>query len=141
MLAQTMLSSASVAVSGDGLMGMWITHAMKTYPGIKIYDQSAAATNFRQQEVALGQKGVLDAAGQANAQRTAQNMANPQATDAKITFSGPPTNSTVTVTCKNGMQKRFQISLNGLTDADIKAACAALDNAIAACKGGPGGMV
>ena len=131
------LPNVSVAVTGDGaLLGVWCSHATQNYRNMTVYDRTAAVTAFRQQEVNLAQQGHLDAAGQAMAQRTAQNLANPQAVDATLTFSGQPENSTVVVKCRNGMEKRIQVRLTGLGDQAIRQAFASVDAAIAQCKSG-----
>ncbi len=131
------LPNVSVAVAGSGpLFGVWSTHASKSYRNMTVYDRSAAVTAFRQQEANLGQKGFLDAAGTASAQRTAQNLANPAAVDATVTFSGGPENGTVVVKCQGGMEKRFQVRLSGLGDQAIRQSFSDVDAAIAQCKAG-----
>ena len=127
----------SIAITGNGqLLSVWPTHAMKRFKGATIYDRSAAVTAFRQDEVNLGQQGHLNPAGQASAQRTAQNIANPPSVDATLTFAGSAQNGTVKVKCKNGTETAFQVRLNGLGDAAIQQAFQHVDAAITRCKTG-----
>jgi len=128
------MSGLSIAITGNGqLFQIWPSHAMKRFPRATIYDQSAAVTAFRQAEVNLGKSGYLDAAGQASAQRTAHNLANPPEVDATVTFSGPVENGTVKVACKNGNEKLFQVRLTALTDEAIEQAFYHVDDAITRC--------
>ena len=109
---------------------------MKRFPKATIYDRSATVTDFRKAEVKLGQQGRLDPSGQASARRTAQNLANPPAVDATLTFAGPVQNGTVKVKCRNGVEKVFRVQLLGLGDEAIKQAFLQVDAAIALCKNG-----
>ena len=129
------MSALSIAIKGDGqLFQIWPSHAMKRFPQAVLYDRSPAVTAFRQAEAKLGQRGFLDAAGQASAKRTAQNLSNPPAVDATVTFAGPIQNGKVTVKCKNGKEKVFQIRLNDLGEMAIQQAFFHVDAAIARCK-------
>lgn len=131
------MSGLSIAITGDGqLFGLWPSHAMKRFPQATFYDRSAAVTAFRHAEVVLGKKGLLNAEGQASARRTAENLANPPEVDATVSFSGPVQNGTVTVTCRNGNTKTFQIKLNDLSDDAIRQAFFNVDAAIIRCKTG-----
>ena len=106
------MSGLSIAITGDGqLFQIWPSHAMKRFPRATIYDRSPTVTASRQAEVNLGHLGWLDPSGQASAQRTAQNLANPPAVDATLTFTGPIQNGTVKVKCRNGIEKVFQVRL------------------------------
>tara|TARA_R110002049_G_scaffold29972_1_gene101853 strand:+ start:22715 stop:23122 length:408 start_codon:yes stop_codon:yes gene_type:complete len=129
------MSGLSIAITGDGqLFQIWPTHAMSRFPRATIYDRSAAVTAFRQAEVKLGQQGWLDRTGQTATQRTAQNLANPPVVDATLTFAGPIQNGTVTVKCKSGNEKVFQVRLTGLEEKAIKQAFFHVDAAINRCK-------
>ena len=128
------MSGLSIAITGDGqLFQVWLSHAMNRFPTATFYDRSAATTAVRQGEVTLGKKGFLDAAGQASAQRTAQNLANPPEVDATVTFSGPVQNGTVKVTCRNGAEKVVQVRLHALDDDAIRQAFYHVDDAITRC--------
>ncbi len=131
------MSGLSIAITGDGqLFQLWPTHAMKRFPRATIYDRSATVTAFRQAEANLGQQGWLNPAGQASAQRTAQNLANPPAVDATLTFAGSMQNGTVKVKCKSGTEKVFQIRLIGLEDKVVQQGFFHVDAAITRCKTG-----
>ena len=129
------MSMLSIAITGEGqLFQIWPSHAMKRFPQAVIYDRSPTVTAFRLAEVRLGQQGLLDAAGQASAKRTAQNLAKPPEVDATVTFAGPIQNGKVKVKCKNGKEKVFQIRLNDLGDKAIQQAFLHVDAAITKCK-------
>jgi hypothetical protein len=128
------MSGLSIAIKGQGqLFQIWPTHAAKQFPRATIYDRSATVTGLRQNEANLGAQGLLDAAGQASAQRIAQNLASPTAVDATLDFAGPLQNGTVTVTCKNGTEKMFQVRLLGLGDGQITQGFFHVDAAITLC--------
>lgn len=132
------MAGLKIAITGDGqLFQIWPSHAMTRFPKATLYDRSAAVTAFRRAEAALGAKGLLDPEGQASARRTAENLANPPAVDATVTFSGPIQNGKVKVTCKNGNEKVFQIRLLSLEDEAIKQAFFHVDDAITRCAATP----
>lgn len=133
------MSGLSIAITGDGqLFQIWPTHAMKRFPGATIYDRSARVTAFRQGEVDLGKQGLLDAEGQALAKHTAQNLSNPPAVDATLTFSGTVQNGTVKVKCKSGVERLFRVRLSALGEKVIQQAFFHVDAAITSCGvGGP----
>lgn len=129
------MAGLSIAITGDGqLFQIWPTHAMKRFPHATIYDRSAKVTAFRHAEVKLGKDGLLNAEGQDAAKRTAQNLANPPEVDATVSFHGPLQNGVVTVKCKAGTEKAFQIRLNGLGKKAIEQAFFNVDAAITRCK-------
>ena len=129
------MSGLSIAITGDGqLFQIWPSHAMKRFPRATIYDRSPTVTASRQAEVNLGHLGWLDPSGQASAQRTAQNLTNPPAVDATLTFTGPIQNGTVKVKCRNGIEKVFQVRLTSLGDEAIQQAFFHVDAAITLCK-------
>jgi hypothetical protein len=131
------MSGLSIAIRGSGqLFQIWPSHGGKRFPNATIYDRSATVTSFRQAEVNLGEKGWLDAPGQASAQRTAKNLSSPPEVDATLTFEGPVQNGTVRVKCKNGNEKVFQVRLTGLDDKAIEQAFFHVDAAIIRCKFG-----
>jgi hypothetical protein len=132
------MAGLKIAITGDGqLFQIWPSHAMTRFPKATLYDRSAAVTACRRAEAELGAKGLLDPEGQASARRTAENLANPPAVDATVTFSGPIQNGTVKVTCKNGNEKVFQIRLLSLEDEAIKQAFFHVDDAITRCAATP----
>ncbi len=132
------MSKPSIAITGDGqLFSMWITHGMKRFPMATFYDQSAAVTAFREAEVELGRRGLLDPAGQAAARRTAENLANPPDFDVTLTFKGPVQNGTVTVRCKDGREKTFDVRLTGIDDRSISQGFHNVDSAVSLCLAGP----
>ncbi|MCR9109478.1 hypothetical protein [Marivita sp. XM-24bin2] len=132
------MSKPSIAVTGDGqLFGVWITHGMKRFPMATFYDQSATVTAFRQAEVELGRRGLLDPAGQAAARRTAENLANPPDFDVTLTFKGPVENGIVKVKCKNGREKTFEVRLTGIDDRAISQGFHNVDAAVTRCLAGP----
>ena len=131
------MSGLLIAITGEGqLFQIWPTHAMKRFPQATIYDRSAKVTAFRHAEAKLGQDGWLNAEGRDAAKRIAQNLANPPVVDATVTFSGPIQNGVVTVKCKTGIEKVFQIRLNGLDKKAIEQAFFNVDSAITRCKVG-----
>ena len=132
------MAGLKIAITGDGqLFQIWPSHAMTRFPKATLYDRSAAVTALRRAEAELGAKGLLDPEGQASARRTAENLANPPAVDATVTFSGPIQNGIVKVTCKNGNEKVFQIRLLSLEYEAIKQAFFHVDDAITRCAATP----
>ena len=132
------MSKPAIAITGDGqLFQIWPTHAMKRFPMATLYDRSPKAMGFRQAEVDLGRRGLLDPTGQAAARRIADNLTNPPDVDATVTFKGPVQNGTITVTCRNGTKKTFQIRLTALDDHSVEQGFHNVDAAIARCLAGP----
>jgi hypothetical protein len=82
----------------------------------------------------LGAKGRLNPEGQASAQKTALDLANPKAVDVTLTFAGTAQNGTVQVQCGNGAETVFQVRLAGLGDDAIQRAFYKVDEAITQCK-------
>ena len=132
------MSKPSIAVTGDGqLFHLWTTYGMKRFPMATFYDQSATVTAFRKAEVDLGRRGLLDPAGQAAARRTAENLANPPKFNAVLTFKGPAQNGKVTVKCKNGVEKTFEVRLTGIDDRALAQGFHNVDAAVTLCLAGP----
>lgn len=132
------MSKPSIAVTGDGpLFGIWITHGMQQFPMATFYDQSATVTAFRQAEVELGRRGLLDPAGQAAARRTAENLANPPDFDVTVTLKGTVQNGLVTVRCKNGRETTFEVRLTDIDDRSISRGFHNVGAAVSRCLAGP----